>query len=74
LQNGDASVFGNIETLVSFSSVWYVCVVVGCRMMVWQGNCQVRCVRQKSREVVAKGFVAEKINSAGFCFAKERGK
>jgi hypothetical protein len=27
LQNGNASVFGSIEALVSFSSIWYVCVI-----------------------------------------------
>jgi hypothetical protein len=29
LQNGDALVFGSIKALVSFSSVWYVCVIDG---------------------------------------------
>jgi len=74
LQNGNAPVFGSIETLMSFSSVWYVCVVVGRRMMVWQGNCQVKCGRQKSHEAVVEGFATEKISCAGFCFAKKRGK
>jgi hypothetical protein len=27
--------FGSIEALVSFSSVWYVCVMAGRKMMVW---------------------------------------
>jgi len=35
LQNGDVSVFGGIEALVSFSYVWYVCVMAGRKMMVW---------------------------------------
>jgi len=35
LQNGDASVFGGIKALVSFSSVWYACVMAGHKMMVW---------------------------------------
>jgi len=74
LQNGNAPVFGSIETLMSFSSVWYVCVVVGRKMMVWQGNCQVKCGRQKFHEAVAKGFATEEISCAGFCFAKKRGK
>jgi hypothetical protein len=39
LQNGDASVFVSIEALVLFSFVWYVCVIVGCKMMVWEGSC-----------------------------------
>jgi hypothetical protein len=39
-------------------------------MMVWPKSCQVRCVRQKFHGVVAKGFVAEKISSANFCFEK----
>jgi hypothetical protein len=45
LQNGDASVFGSIKTLGSVSFLWYVCVIVGCMMMVWQGSYQVRCAR-----------------------------
>jgi len=74
LQNGDASVFSSIETLLSFSSVWYVCVVARRKMMVWQGSCQVSYTRQKSRRAMAKGFAAEKINSSGFCFVGTRGK
>ncbi len=35
LQNGNVPVFGSIETLVLFSSVWYACVMARCRMMVW---------------------------------------
>jgi hypothetical protein len=62
--------FGSIETLVSFFSIWYVCVVVGCVMMVWQGSCHVGCARQKSCGAVAEGFAVEKIISAGFCFAR----
>jgi len=38
--NGDVMVFDNIETFVSFSSVWDVCVAIGRRMIVWQGNYQ----------------------------------
>jgi len=68
LQNGDVSVFGSIETLVSFSSIWYVCVVARRKMMVWQGSYQVRCVRWKFRGTLAKGFAVEKISSVGFCF------
>ncbi len=58
--------FGRIETLVSFSSVWYACVVARRKMMVWPGSCQVRCTRWKSRETVAEGFDAEKISSVDF--------
>jgi uncharacterized membrane protein YecN with MAPEG domain len=65
--------FGSIKTLVSFFSVWYVCVVARRKMRVWQGNCQVRCAQQKSRGATAKGVVVEYINSASFCFAKGRG-
>jgi hypothetical protein len=32
--NGDVVVFDSIENLMSFSSVWYVCVATGCRMIV----------------------------------------
>jgi hypothetical protein len=35
--------FDSIETFASFSFVWCVCVVVGCKMTVWQGSCQVKC-------------------------------
>jgi hypothetical protein len=61
-------VFGNIEALVLFSFVWYVCVIIGYRMMVWQGSYRVRCTWQRSHGVATKGFVVKKINSASFCF------
>ncbi len=41
--NGDVVMFDSIERLVSFSFVWYVCVVVERMMIVWQGSCQVKC-------------------------------
>ncbi len=62
--------FGSIETLVSFSSVWYVCVVAGRKMMVWPGSCQVRCARQKSLGAMVEGFATEKISSVDFCLEK----
>jgi hypothetical protein len=71
LQNGDAPMFGSIEALVSFSSVWYVCVIVWRRMMVWQRSCQVRCTQRKSRGAVVEGFATKKISSADFCFSLE---
>jgi hypothetical protein len=74
LQNGDALVFGHIKTLVSFSLVWYVCVVAGHMVMVWQGSCKVRCVRRKSREASAEGFATEKISSACYCLTMTRGE
>jgi hypothetical protein len=47
---------------------WYVCVIVGCMTMVWQGSCW------GSQKVAAEGFVEEKINNVGFfCFGR-RGK
>ncbi len=72
LQNGDALVFGSIETLVSFSLVWYGCVVVGCKMTVWPRSCQVRCARRKSCKAMVEGFITDKISNVGFCFAKEK--
>jgi hypothetical protein len=68
LQNGNAPVFGSIEALVLFFFVWYVCVIVGHRMMVWQGSYQGRCIRHRSRGATMEGFVVEKISSASFCF------
>jgi hypothetical protein len=65
-------VFGSIETLVSFSSIWYVCGVVGRMMMVWPRSCQVRCVWWKSYGAVVEGFAIEKISSAYFCLEKAR--
>jgi hypothetical protein len=47
--NGDVGVFYGVEILVSFPSIWDVCVAVGRRMTVWQGSCQVRCGQRKSR-------------------------
>jgi hypothetical protein len=58
--------------LVSFSSIWYVCVVVERMMMVWPGSCQVRCIWWKSYKAVVEGFVAEKISSADFCLEKAK--
>jgi hypothetical protein len=65
--------FGNIKTLVSISLVWYVCVVVRHKMMVWQGSCQVGCTWWKSCGVMADGFDAKKTSSVGFCFVRTRG-
>jgi len=62
--------FGSIETLVLFSSVWYVCVVAGCKMMVWPGSCQVRCARRRSLGTMAEGFAIENISSVDFCLEK----
>jgi hypothetical protein len=73
LQNGDASVFGSIEALVLFSSVWYACVMVGHRMMVWQKALPRRCAWWRSRKATTKGFVAKKINSVGFYFVSREG-
>ncbi len=69
LQNGDASMFANIEALVSFSFVWCVCVNVGHKIMVWPRSCQRRCTRQRSCRAA---FVTEKISSVGFCFVSKR--
>lgn len=41
--NGDAVVFDSIEIFVLFSSILYVCVIAGRRMIVWQGSYQVKC-------------------------------
>jgi len=67
-------VFGSIETLLLFSSVWYVCVILGRRMMVWQGSYKVRYTWWKSCGAMAKGFATENISIAGFCFVGTRGK
>jgi len=48
-------VFHSIDTFVSFFFVWYVCVVVRQRMIMWQGSCQVKCAWWISRGAVAKG-------------------
>jgi hypothetical protein len=48
-------VFDSIETFMSFSSIWNVCVIAGCRMTVWQGSYQVKCVRWKSRDATVEG-------------------
>ncbi len=68
LQNGDALVFGSIEVLVLFSFVWYACVMVGRRMMVWLRALPRRCTWWRSHKATTEGFVAKKINSAGFYF------
>jgi len=43
--NGDVVVFDSIEIFVSFSSIWYVYVVVGRRMIMWQESYQVKCAQ-----------------------------
>jgi hypothetical protein len=45
----------NIETLVSFSFVWYVCVAIGHKMSVWQESCQMKCTQRKSHSATTKG-------------------
>jgi len=41
--NGYAVVFDSIETCVSFSSVWCVCVAASRMMIVRLGSCQMKC-------------------------------
>jgi hypothetical protein len=60
--------FGSIEMLVSFSSIWFVCVIVGCRMMVWLRSYQGKCIRWRSRGAIVEGFAAKKISSVSFLF------
>jgi hypothetical protein len=45
-----------------------VCVAIGHKMTVWQGSCQVRCARQKSRGAVTKGCATVKISSVVLVF------
>jgi hypothetical protein len=71
LQNGDVVVFNSIETFVSFSFVWYVCVVAGRKMTMWQGIYQVRCAWRKSCKVVAEGCATKKISSVVLVFYRE---
>ncbi len=74
MHNEDALIFGNIEVLVSFSSIWYACVMAGRRMMVWLRALLGRCVRRRSRRTTMKRFAAEKISSAIFLFDGQRRK
>jgi hypothetical protein len=71
--NGDAVMFNSIEIFVSFSSIWYVCVVVGRRITVWQGSCQVKCARRKSRGAMAEGSATVQMNSVVFLAFSHRG-
>jgi hypothetical protein len=52
---GDAVVFYGIEICMSFSSIWDICAIVGCRMIVWEKSCQLKCDRQKSHGGAAEG-------------------
>jgi len=61
-------VFDSIETFVSFSSIWYVCVVVGRRMIVWQRSCQVKCARRKSHGATMEGCAIVQISNVVFDF------
>jgi hypothetical protein len=60
--------FGSIEALVSFSFVWYACVMARCKMIMWLRALLGRCARQRSHGVTTEGFAVEKISSVGFCF------
>ncbi len=71
--NGDAVVFDNIETFVSFSSVWYVCVATGRMMTVWQGSYQVKCIWKFFGGATVEGCAAVWISSVVFGFQLERG-
>jgi len=53
--NGDAMVFYDVEIFMLFSSIWDMCVVVGCRMIVWQESSQMKCGQRKSRSGATKG-------------------
>ncbi len=53
--NGDVMVSYGVEIFMSFSSIWDVCAIIGCRMIVWQGSYQVKYGRQKSRGGVVEG-------------------
>jgi len=59
-------VFDSIETFVLFSFVWYVCVVVGHRMTVWQRSYQVKCARRKSHDATMERCVTMQISSVDF--------
>jgi len=71
--NGDAVVFDSIEIFVSFSFFWYVCVVAGRKMIVWQGSYQVKCVRQKSYGATTERCVGVQISSVAFGFQFKKG-
>ncbi len=71
--NGDVVVFDSIEIFVSFSSIWYVYVVVGCRMIMWQESYQVKCAQQKSRNATAEGCATVQISNVVFGFQFQGG-
>jgi hypothetical protein len=73
LQNGDVLVFGNIEALVLFSFVWYACVMVGRKMMVWLRALPRRCAWRGFHKATTEGFVSKKISSACFYFVNRGG-
>ncbi len=66
--NGYAVVFDSIETCVSFSSIWCVCVVVSHMMTVRLGSCQMKCAWQKSHGVAAQGCVVMKMSNVVLVF------
>jgi len=72
--NGYAVVFDSIESCVLFSSIWCVCVCVVARhmMTLWQGSCQMKGIRQKSRRIAAKGCAALKINNVALVFCDRK--
>ncbi len=66
--------FSNIESLVSFSYIWYACVMARCMMMVWLRVLLGRCAWRRFHRIMMEGFVVEKISSASFLFCEQRKK
>ncbi len=60
--------FMALKYLCRFFSIKDVCVAIGCRMTVWQGSCQVKCVQRKSCGGMTEGWVIVQISSVVLVF------
>jgi len=63
--------FMPVEILMSFSSIWDVCVVVQHKMIVWQRSCQMKCDQHKSQGGVSKGWTTKQISNVVLVFHRQ---
>ncbi len=62
---------------MSFPFIWDVYVdvdILGQWMIVWQGSCQVKCDKRKSRYGAEEGWTSKQISGGRFGFSGRRGK
>ncbi len=65
--NGDVMVLIALKPLCRFL-LFHVCVVARCKMIGWQGDCQLRCAREKSRGAATERCAIVKISNVVLVF------